>query len=77
MGIGKILEQYKTQFPDDQATFNRWIRANAVIGSIIAIGLIAMAVAGSRSGPSSKEVEVAGVEKAAPYPPVGTARLRK
>jgi hypothetical protein len=56
MGIGKISEQYRTQSPDDQATFNRWVGANVVIGSIIAIGLIAMAVAGSRSGPP-QEVE--------------------
>jgi hypothetical protein len=64
MGIGRILEQYKTQFPDDQATFKRWMRANVVLGSLIAIGLIAMAVAGSRSGPP-QEVDVAGVERAA------------
>jgi hypothetical protein len=75
MGTGKILQQYRTQFPDDQATFNRWIRANAVIGSIIAIGLIAMAVAGSRSGPP-QEVELAGVEKAA-ADLLGIAPLRK
>jgi hypothetical protein len=75
MGIGKILEQYRTQFPDDQATFNRWLRANVVIGSIIAIGVIAMAVAGSRSGPP-QEVELARVEKPA-ADLLGTAPLRK
>jgi hypothetical protein len=75
MGIGKISEQYRTQSPDDQATFNRWVGANVVIGSIIAIGLIAMAVAGSRSGPP-QEVELARVEKPAADLP-GTAPLRK
>ena len=64
MGIGKILEQHKTQFPDDPATFNRWIWANVVLSSLITIGLIAMAVVGSRSGPP-QEVDVAGVERAA------------
>jgi hypothetical protein len=64
MGKGKIFEQYRTQSPDDRATFDRWLKANAVIGAILAAGLIAMAVAGSRSGPP-RDVEVAGVEKAA------------
>ena len=35
MGMGRILEQYRTQFPDDRATFSRWLKANAVIGSIL------------------------------------------
>lgn len=75
MGKGKIFEQYRTQSPDDRPTFDRWLKANAVIGSILAAGLIAMAVAGSRSGPS-RDLELAGVEKAA-SDFVGTAPLRK
>ena len=64
MGMGRILQQYRTQFPDDRATFSRWLKANAVIGSILAAGMIAMAVAGSKSRPPH-EVDVAGIEKAA------------
>jgi len=32
--------------PEDQHTFNRWLKANAIVGAIFAIGLIAMALAG-------------------------------
>jgi hypothetical protein len=64
MGKGRIVEQYKTLSTDEQAAFSRWLRANAVVGSILAVGLIAMAVAGSRSGPQ-QEIELAGIEKAA------------
>jgi len=35
--------------PEDQLTFDGWIRANAVVGSIFAIGMLAMAVVGSNS----------------------------
>ena len=63
MGKGRIVEQYKTLSTDEQAAFSRWLRAK-VVGSILAVGLIAMAVAGSRSGPP-QEIELAGIEKAA------------
>src|SRR5262245_52529224 len=75
MGKGKIAEQYRRLSPEDQATFNRWLRGNAVFGSLIAIGLTAMAIAGYRSG-VSQEVEVAGVERAA-ADLLGMAPLRK
>jgi hypothetical protein len=35
--------------PDDWREFDRWIRANAVIGSLLAAGLLVMAVAGAPS----------------------------
>jgi hypothetical protein len=35
--------------PEDQLTFDGWVRANAVVGSIFAIGMLAMAVMGSNS----------------------------
>jgi hypothetical protein len=34
---------------EDQLTFNRWLKANTVVGLILAAGLAAMAVAGSNS----------------------------
>jgi hypothetical protein len=34
---------------EDQREFDRWLKANAILGLIIAVGLIAMAVAGSNS----------------------------
>ena len=35
--------------PEDGREFDRWIRANAVIGSLLAAGLLVMAVAGAPS----------------------------
>jgi hypothetical protein len=35
--------------PEDQRAFDRWLKANAILGFIIAVGLLAMALAGSNS----------------------------
>jgi hypothetical protein len=35
--------------PGDQLEFNKWIRANAVVGAIFAVGMLAMAFAGGNS----------------------------
>jgi hypothetical protein len=35
--------------PEDQREFDRWLKANAILGLIIAVGLVAMALAGSNS----------------------------
>ena len=35
--------------PEDQREFDRWLKANAILGLIIAGGLVAMALAGSNS----------------------------
>jgi hypothetical protein len=52
MGKGNIARYYKTMSPEDQRTYNRWLKGNAIAGSILAVGLIAMALAGSNSAPS-------------------------
>ena len=44
-----IIEKWS---PQDWREFDRWIRANAVIGSLLAVGLFAMAVAGVPSAGS-------------------------
>ena len=62
--MGKMSDQYRTASPEDQRSFDRWLKANAFIGSILAAGLIAMAIAGWTSQ-IPQDVEVAGVEKAA------------
>jgi hypothetical protein len=36
-------------YPRNPREFDRWIKANAVIGSIFAIGILAMAAAGLNS----------------------------
>jgi hypothetical protein len=53
---GQILLQYRTMSPQDQATFRRWLRLNAVVGSIVAAGLVAMALAGSNPDQSGTEI---------------------
>jgi len=40
---------YKRLSAEDRRTFDRWLQANAIFGSIFAAVLIAMAFAGSRS----------------------------
>ena len=52
VGEGYISRFYKTMSPEDQRGFNRWLTGNAIIGSILAMGLVAMAIAGFNSAPS-------------------------
>ena len=52
VGEGYISRFYKTMSPEDQRGFNRWLTGNAIIGSILAMGLVAMATAGFNSSPS-------------------------
>src|SRR5262245_45866525 len=47
MSRGYIARQYRAMSPEDRHTFDRWLKANAVVGSIFAAGLFAMALAGS------------------------------
>jgi hypothetical protein len=49
MENGQSFRHRKTTCAEDQLTFNRWLKANAVVGLILAAGLVAMAVAGSNS----------------------------
>ena len=49
MAKGKIIQQYRTMSPEDQLTFNRWLKANAVAGVIVLAGLVAMAMMGANS----------------------------
>src|SRR5262245_11970843 len=42
-------DYYKRLSAEDRRTFDRWLLANAIFGSIFAVALIAMAFAGSRS----------------------------
>ena len=48
---------------EDQLTFNRWLQANAVVGLILAAGLVAMAVAGANSA-ERRDAAVADRSKA-------------
>jgi hypothetical protein len=44
---GYVARQYKIMFSEDRFAFDHWLNANAAFGSIIAVGLFAMALAGS------------------------------
>jgi hypothetical protein len=52
VGKGYISRFYKTMSPEDQRVYNRWLMGNAIVGSVLAMGLVAMVVAGINSTPS-------------------------
>jgi hypothetical protein len=41
MGRGQIAFVYKRMSPENQRAFNRWLKANAILGSIFTAGIIA------------------------------------
>ena len=47
MTKGEIIAHSRRLSPADQSTFDHWLKANLVIGSLIAGGLVLMAIAGS------------------------------
>ena len=56
MGKGRTALYYRRLSAEDQRTFDRWLKANAIVGAIFATGLIAMALTGSKSvGPRDAE----------------------
>ena len=63
MTKGQIIRQCRNRSPEDRLTFDRWLVGNAVVGSIMVIGIVVIAVAGSTSTPP--EVQIAGIERAA------------
>jgi hypothetical protein len=57
MGKGHFLYKLQSMSPEDRHAFDRWLKANAVVGSIFAAALIAMALLGSNSvGPGDATV---------------------
>ena len=52
MSEGYILSRDGKHLPADQHAFDLWLRANAVIGSILGVVIAAMALGGAR-GPGS------------------------
>jgi hypothetical protein len=47
MTKGEAFAKIRRLSPENRLAFNRWLQGCAVIGSILGIGLVAMAVAGS------------------------------
>ena len=54
-----LSRSYEKLSPEDRRTFDRWIQAHAAISLIFMVGLIAMAIAGSRSVDQQRDTEVA------------------
>lgn len=55
MSWGNIPPELRSMSPEDKRVFNRWIKANAIIGALFTAGLIIMAVIGANSvGPRDK-----------------------
>jgi hypothetical protein len=46
---GQVLAKYKHMSPEERRSFDRWLQANVVIGSMFGIALVAMALTGSRT----------------------------
>jgi hypothetical protein len=61
--MGSLGQKYRALSPEDRRTFDRWLRANAAAGLILAAGLVAMAVMGS-SSPERNEATRADRTKA-------------
>ena len=72
MAKGKIFRYYRLLSQEDQGTFDRWLKANAVVGLILAAGLAVMALAGS-SAKSPRDAVVAGGAKASHVVTTGLA----
>jgi hypothetical protein len=57
MGKGGIASYRRGLSREDRRTFDRWLKANAIVGAIFASGLIVMALTGSRSvGPRDAQI---------------------
>jgi hypothetical protein len=54
MTKGQIFAKYKHLSPQDRRAFNLWLRANAVVGVLLAVAAVTVALNGSRTqGPSA------------------------
>jgi hypothetical protein len=49
--------------PRSSPGFDRWLKANVVVGSILSIGMIAMAVAGLYSAGPNGATEISAVQR--------------
>jgi hypothetical protein len=68
MTKAEMLASLKHMSPEDRRTFDRWLKANMVIASIVATGIVAMAMAGAGAdadsiGPRSAIADVRPVAK--------------
>jgi hypothetical protein len=71
MGKTNVSLLYKKMSREDRSTFNGWLKANAIVGLILMVGIVVMAAAGSRSAgktdaATASTARVSVVKKAAP-----------
>ena len=45
--------EYQSTSPEDRSKFDRWLKANAILSLILALGMLAMALAAITTGPKS------------------------
>jgi hypothetical protein len=48
-GKGRVFQAAKKLSPQDRLTFHRWLKGNAVVAFLLAAGLVAMVMSGSKS----------------------------
>jgi hypothetical protein len=75
-----LSQQYEKMSLEDQRTFDRWIKANATFGAVLALGILAMAIAGVNApGPdaamsaSPNASHVLAAERVAPFTALGSS----
>jgi len=62
VGTGTSRE-HQSMSPEDRRKFDGWLKANAVVGFILFLGMLAMALSTTTTIPTSSNL-VAGVSKA-------------
>jgi hypothetical protein len=60
--VRNTSREYQRMLPEDQRRFDGWMKANAVLGFILFLGMVAMALATTTNSPTSSTVAV-GVSK--------------
>ena len=60
--VRNTSREYQGMSPEDQRRFDGWMKANAVLGFILFLGMVAMALATTTNSPTSSTVAV-GVSK--------------
>jgi hypothetical protein len=58
-----LSHHYRKLPPEDRRTFDKWMRANLIVGGIFVLAMVAMAVAGSNSS-RRPDVQIAATPKA-------------
>lgn len=63
VGVYETLGEVPMDDPRSSPGFDRWLKANVVVGSVLAIGMLAMALAGLYSPPPDRATEVSSIAR--------------